>query len=75
MTILPTPYAAAQIAEFLDEHLSWSVWWDKHDGLWRVAEDDPGSDLYAASRDADAVIRYMRAHDQEPRCPRLAPPS
>jgi hypothetical protein len=40
-----------------------------------VAEDDPGSDLYAASRDADVVIRYMRAHDREPRCPRLAPPS
>ena len=75
MTSLPTPYAAAQIAAFLDEHLSWSAWWDKHDGLWRVAEDDPGSDLYATSRDADVVIRYMQAHDREPRSFRLAPPS
>jgi hypothetical protein len=30
MTRLPTPYAAAQIAGFLDSHLSWSAWWDKH---------------------------------------------
>jgi hypothetical protein len=25
-------------------------------GLWRVAEDDPDPDLYAESRDVDAVI-------------------
>ncbi len=62
MTSLPTPYAAAQIAAFLDDHLSLSAWWDKQYGLWRVAEDDPGSDLYAESRDADVVIRYMQAH-------------
>jgi hypothetical protein len=62
MISLPTPYAAAQIAEFLDDHLSWSAWWDKRYGLWRVAEDDPGSDLYAESPDADVVIRYMQAH-------------
>jgi hypothetical protein len=62
MTTLPTPYAAAKIAAFLSEHLSWSAFWDKQAGLWRVAEDDPDSDLYAASRDAEAVIRYMSAH-------------
>jgi hypothetical protein len=62
MTNLPTLHDAAQIAAFLDDHLSWSAWWDKRHGLWRVAEDDPSSDLYAESRDADAVIRYMRAH-------------
>jgi hypothetical protein len=53
MIKLPTPYAAAQIAAFLDDHLSWSVWWDKQYGLWRVAEDDTGSDLYAENRDVD----------------------
>ena len=31
-------------------------------GLWRVAEDDPDSDLYAESSDADAVIGYITAH-------------
>lgn len=59
---LPTPYAAARIADFLAEHLSWSAFWDKRDGVWRVAENDPDSDLYAASRDADVVIRYMTGH-------------
>src|SRR5437868_8835155 len=65
MTNLPTPYAAARIAAFLDDHLSWSPWWDKHYGLWRVAEDDPYSDLYAESRDADVVIRYISAHSRD----------
>jgi hypothetical protein len=40
----------------------WSVYWDKKYGLWRVAEDDPDSDLYAESSDADAVIGYIIAH-------------
>jgi hypothetical protein len=59
MTNLPTPYAAERLAAFLDDHLSWSAFWDKQSGLWRVAEDDPDSDLYVESRDADAVIRYI----------------
>ncbi len=67
MTSLPTPYAAARIAAFLEAHLSWSAWWDKHDGLWRVAEDDPDSDLYVERRDADVVIRYMQAHSSDAR--------
>jgi hypothetical protein len=29
--------------------------------LWRVAEDDPDSDLYAESSDADTVIGYVTA--------------
>jgi hypothetical protein len=62
MTDLPTPYAAARIAAFLSEHLCWSAFWDKEHGVWRVAEDDPNSDLYAESRDANAVIAYMKAH-------------
>ena len=59
---LPTPYAAARVAAFLAEHLSWSAFWDKRHGVWRVSEKDPNSDLYAESHDADTVIRYMRAH-------------
>ena len=59
---LPTPYAAARIATFLAEHLCWTAFWDKRDGLWRVSENDPDSELYAASRDADTVIRYMTAN-------------
>jgi hypothetical protein len=62
MTHLPTPYAAARIAAFLSEHLCWSAFWDKEHGVWRVAEDDPSSDLYAESTDANAVIAYMKAH-------------
>ena len=68
MTSLPTPYAAARIAAFLENHLSWSAFWDKKSGLWRVAEDDPDSDLHAESRDAEVVIRYMMAHDRNKRC-------
>ena len=43
MTNLPTPYAAAKIAAFLaeQEHLSWTAYWDKRHGLWRVSQDDP----------------------------------
>jgi DNA-binding transcriptional LysR family regulator len=65
MTNLPTPYAAARIAAFLEDHPSWSAFWDKQSVLWRVAEDDPDSDLYAESRDADVVIRYMRANSRD----------
>ena len=58
----PCPEDAARIASFVREHPSWSVFWDKHWGLWRVAEDDPDSSLYAASADAGVVIGYMRRH-------------
>ena len=62
VTAVPTPYAAAQIASFLAEHLCWSAFWDKKYRVWRVSENDPDSDLYAESRDVDALIRYMAAH-------------
>ena len=62
MTHLPTPEAAAGITAFLSEHPCWSAFWDKQEGIWRVAEDDPDSDLYAESPDANAVIAYMKAH-------------
>jgi len=59
---LPTSGAAARLSAFLAEHLSWSAFWDKRHGVWRVAENDPDSNLYAESHDVDAVIRYMIAH-------------
>jgi hypothetical protein len=62
LTALPDPGAAARIGNFLAEHPSWSAFWDKHAGLWRVTEDDPDSDLYAESHDADTVIQYIRRH-------------
>lgn len=62
VTAVPTPYAAARIATFLAEHLCWPAFWDKKYRVWRVSENDPDSDLYAESCDAEAVIRYMAAH-------------
>ena len=62
MINLPTPYAAARVAAFLAEHLSWTAFWDEQEGVWRVSENDPDSELYAVSRDADTVIRYMTAN-------------
>ena len=62
MTILPTPEEAARLTRVLQDHLQWSAFWDKRHGVWRVAEDDPDSDLYAESSDADTVIGYITAH-------------
>jgi hypothetical protein len=61
MTHLPRPGDAERIADFLQRHLSWSAFWDKREGVWRVAEDDPDSDLYTTGKDADTVIGYMSA--------------
>jgi hypothetical protein len=53
---LPTLYAAANVAAFLAEHLSWSAFWDKRDGVWRVSEDElshrgrPWMEGHAAAR-------------------------
>jgi hypothetical protein len=33
--------------------------------LWRVAEDDPDSDLYAESSQATTVIAYIHAHSRD----------
>jgi hypothetical protein len=62
MTALPPAADAVRVSCFLADHLWWSVYWDKKYGLWRVAEDDPDSDLYAESSDADTVIVYILAH-------------
>jgi hypothetical protein len=58
----PAPEAAARLIRVVCEHPCWSVFWDKRFGVWRVADDDPGSGLYAASSDADTVIGYILAH-------------
>ena len=57
------PEEAARLIIFLQDHLHWSAFWDKKHGVWRVAEDDPDSDLYIESSDADTVIGYIAAHD------------
>jgi hypothetical protein len=62
MTLLPLPADASRVSCFLANHPRWSIYWDKKHGLWRVAEDDPDSDLYAESSDADLVLGYITAH-------------
>ena len=65
MTVLPSLEDAARVSRFLADHLGWSAYCDKKYGLWRVAEDDPDSDLYAESSDADTVMGYITAHARE----------
>lgn len=62
MIRLPDPGDALQIAAFLDSHPQWSAFWDKREGVWRVAQDDPHSDLYAEDAHASKVIRYMATY-------------
>ena len=62
MIRLPDHGDALRIAAFLDSHPGWSAFWDKRNGVWRVAEDDPHSDLYSENAHADMVIDYMSAH-------------
>ncbi len=62
MTSLPRAGEAERITAVLHDHPGWSAFWDKRHGVWRVAEDDPGSGLYAESTDADTVIGYIKAH-------------
>jgi hypothetical protein len=58
----PAPQDAARLASFLRRHPCWSAFWDKKYRVWRVAEDDPGSVLYAESPDASTVISYITGH-------------
>jgi hypothetical protein len=58
----PEPAAAARIIQALRDHPCWSAFWDKREGVWRVADDDPDSGLYAASSDVGTVIGYIQAH-------------
>jgi hypothetical protein len=55
----PPAADAARLAAFLDHRPGWSAFWDKRYGLWRAAEDDPASVLYAETPDPDAVIAYI----------------
>lgn len=58
---VPAPADAARLSRFLREHPGWSVFWDKRHALWRAAEDDPGSALYAESPDLDTILGYITA--------------
>lgn len=60
--MLPAPGDAERLSRFLQDRYRWSAFWDKAYGVWRVAEDDPDSSLYAESRDLDTVISYITAH-------------
>ena len=62
MAVLPPPGDASRVSSFLVNHPQWSACWDKKHGLWRIAEDDPDSDLYAEGSDADTVMGYITAH-------------
>ena len=62
VAVLPPPADAARISRFLADHPRWSAYWDKKYGVWRAAEDDPDSDLYVESTDADTVIDFITAH-------------
>jgi hypothetical protein len=55
----PPADGASRLAAFLDRRPGWSAFWDKRYGLWRAAEDDPASVLYAETPDPDAVIAYI----------------
>jgi hypothetical protein len=59
---LPAPDEVARLTRFLRGHPRWSVFWDKAHGVWRAAEDDPDSALYAEGPDVDTVIGYISAH-------------
>ena len=62
MIMLPAPADAARLARVLHDHPRWSFFWDKRHGVWRAAEDDPDSALYAESRDLDTVLGYITTH-------------
>lgn len=62
MAKMPDLDGALRIASFFRIHTAWSVFWDKRDGVWRVSEDDPSSDLYEGNADARSVIAYVAAH-------------
>jgi len=63
VTSAPAPGAVARVIGVLRDHPCWSAFWDKAYRVWRVADDDPDSGLYAESSDADIVIGYIQAHD------------
>ena len=65
MTELPDLEDVLRMAAFLEGHPGWSAFWDKRDGVWRAAEDDPTSELYVENADAGRVIDYMATHSRQ----------
>lgn len=61
MTRLPEHGDALRIAAFLDATPGGRPSGISN-GVWRVSEDDPHSDLYAENADAKTVIDYMATH-------------
>ena len=61
---LPQPGELPSIVfrALFSEFERWSFFWDKRSGVWRAAEDDPDSALYAESGDLDTVIGYITSH-------------
>ena len=62
ITRLPEHGDTRRIARLLESYPGWSAFWDKRAGVWRVAEDDPHSDLYAEDAQADSAIDYIVTH-------------
>ena len=62
---VPPTEDAVRAHGILRDHPRWSAFWDKRYGLWRVAEDDPDSDLYAEAAQATTVIAYIQAHARD----------
>jgi hypothetical protein len=58
---IPSPEQAELVTAVLQDYPGWSVFWDKRHHVWRAAEDDPGSELYAESSDVQAIIGYITA--------------
>ena len=62
MTNQLAPEDVTLLTDILREHQQWSVFWDPKYHLWRAAEDDPDSVLYAESPDAATIMGYITAH-------------
>ena len=71
---VPPPAAAARVCSVLQDHPRWSAFWDKRYHVWRVAEDDPDSNLYAESSDAEHHHRLHPVPRLTPRAPGRRPP-
>ncbi len=55
------PDETRRLIDFMQQYPHWSVFYDKRHRLWRAAEDDPDSDLYAEASNVDTVIGYITA--------------
>jgi hypothetical protein len=57
-----TPQQIARLQDFVRSNPQWSVFFDKRYGVFRVSDDDPGSDLYEENDELDKVLAYMTMH-------------